>query len=303
MPVTTRFALLLVLAAVTGCGGNTEVSGSPPAGSGGGGAATGDAGPPDGGERPSCKSTQPLCAGRSCCALGHVPGGTFNRYNDAKYPATVSPFDLDIFEVTVARMRPFVETVEAGWRPAVGSGASPYAPGSGWKTAWTDLARFEIFREELAPTFDNPRPLNKYTTWTDKPGPNEAMPVSWVYWLFAQAFCIWDSGRLPTIAEWRFAASGGSEQRAAPWGDDPATPERAVLNWTHNDGHQMPGFYTNVGSAPKGAGRWGHMDLEGGRSEWIFDGAPTGSETWEWPPPSCHATTARGCLSATFRWL
>ena len=244
-----------------------------------------EGGPPTAADRPSCKPAQPTCAGQSCCAVGHVPGGAFNRYNDPKYPATVSPFDLDVFEVTVARMRPFIDAVEAGWRPPLGSGASPYVPASGWRAEWTDLAMFEVLREQMAPVFDHGGPNEKLITWTSEPGLNEAMPTAFEQWGLAQAFCIWDGGRLPTIAEWRFAAAGGDEQRPYPWGDEPATPDRAVLNRAPSGSSEVPQFYTEVGSVPKGAGRWGHMDLEGSRAEWIMDGAPTGTEAWQWPTP------------------
>lgn len=64
-----------------------------------------------------------------CCASLPV-GGTFYRSYDGfttalmsqAYPATVSDFNLDKYEVTVGRFRQFVNTWVTGWRPTAGAG-------------------------------------------------------------------------------------------------------------------------------------------------------------------------------------
>lgn len=278
-----RSALLssFALASLLGCSGEVQVdtttmSGSAGSSSGGAGgtagAPTGGAGTggslPSGAERPSCAGKDLTCAGQSCCAVSLVPGGTYNRLNDPAYPATVSDFYLDIFEVTVGRMRSFVEAYP-GSKPKAGDGAHPKEPKSGWNEDVYLPDSQEKLRWALGtdPGADDKTP---FLPWTDEPGPNENRPISNVTWQVAQAFCIWDGGRLPTEAEWNYAIAGGDEQRTYPWGEAPTKPEWAALNYNDPGGpYDMAGL--DVGMLSGGATRWGHLDMNGGRMEMMLD--------------------------------
>lgn len=234
----------------------------------------------------SCTGLAATCGPNSnegCCASAMVPGGTFYRsydfatdstYKDMGFPATVSSFVLDKYEVTIGRFRQFVN---AGYGtqanpPAAGAGAHPNLPGSGWDPAWNDkLTANTTTLVGLLKCDPN--------GWTDLPGNNENKPVTCITWYEAMAFCIWDGGYLPTEAEWNYAASGGSEQRAYPWSPS-ASPGSTTIDCSYSNYYNNPpnascvstGGTTRVGfESPKGDGRWGHSDLGGNAWELVLD--------------------------------
>jgi formylglycine-generating enzyme len=90
-------------------------------------------------------------------------------------------------------------------------------------------------------------------------------PVVAVNWFDAAAFCRWLSAewkmhiRLPTEAEWEFAARGGVEQKPYPWGDEPRT--YPLVRW--KDGPEPV-----AGTEPNG---YGLFDMCENVHEWCSD--------------------------------
>jgi formylglycine-generating enzyme required for sulfatase activity len=184
--------------------------------------------------------------------------GAADGYPDERpvRPVKVKSFWIDRHEVTVAQFGRFVaatgyrtEAERAGW-----SGVFVIA-----NRAWERIDGAD-WRHPEGPRAPEPRPDE---------------PVTQVSWNDAVAYADWSGKRLPTEAEWEFAARGGTSGGQFPWGDEPCPAGRCVANWwqgefpTRNTGQD--GY---VGRAPVGRfapNGFGLYDMIGNVWEWTAD--------------------------------
>jgi len=124
---------------------------------------------------------------------------------------------------------------------------------------------------------------------------NAEFPVNCIDWHQAVDFCEWAGGRLPTEAEWEYAARSEGKDITYPWGDEAITCERVYIGDEEADCEWKPA----VCSREEGNTSQGLCDMAGSLREWVQDlyhpdyvGAPADGSAWE--PDEGGAHVLRG---------
>jgi sulfatase modifying factor 1 len=157
-----------------------------------------------------------------------LPGGEFlmGTEDAAGFPADgegpirrvrLKPFAIDRTAVTNARFAAFVQAT--GYRSE--------AERIGWSFVFHHFLTARARGKVMGSVAETPWWLAvKGAYWAKPEGPDSSLrgrrdhPVVHVSWNDAAAYAAWAGKRLPTEAEWEFAARGGLEQRLFPWGDE-----------------------------------------------------------------------------------
>jgi sulfatase modifying factor 1 len=121
-------------------------------------------------------------------------------------------------------------------------------------------------------------------TWRDPEGPGtdvflskrEDHPAVHVSWNDAAAYCDWRLGRLPTEAEWEFAARGGREKKVYPWGNkfQPRGYHRANVfhgEFPHGSTAEDGWHFSAPVEAFDEQNKWGLKNMVGNVWEWVAD--------------------------------
>lgn len=223
-----------------------------------------------------------------------LSGGEFDMGTDAMdgFPAdgegpirkvTVAPFRISPYAVTNEEFQAFVQA----------TGYVTEAETFGWSFVFHLLASEET-KEKVK---DVPQQVPWWLVvegayWAKPEGPDSSIedrmnhPVVHISWQDAEAFCKWSGTRLPTEAEWEYAARGGLSRKTYPWGDLLKVDGKHMCNiWQGKFPVKNNASDGYVGTAPVDAyepNGYGLYNMSGNVWEWC----------WDWFSPGYHKQTA-----------
>jgi sulfatase modifying factor 1 len=213
----------------------------------------------------------------------YLAGGTFlmgtddqeGFKDDGEGPireVTLSPFYIDPCTVTNAQFKQFIDE----------TGYVTDADKFGWSFVFHLLVS-----EEIAKTVQNVVQRTPWwwnvagASWKHPEGPDSSIedrmdhPVIHTSWNDAAAYCEWAGKRLPTEAEWEFAARGGLSQKRYPWGDLLKHEGRHMCNvWQGKfpeKNNQSDGYLSTAPARSFEPNGFGLYNVSGNVWEWCAD--------------------------------
>jgi formylglycine-generating enzyme required for sulfatase activity len=236
-----------------------------------------------------------------------IGGGSFRMGSQAFYPeeqpvtsVEVESFEIDRYAVTNRDFTRFVEatgyvtTAEQPLDPAdlpgavlddLGAGSLVFVPTSGR----VDLADWRQWWRWVPGA-----------GWRHPRGPQSSLdglddhPVVQISFRDAMAYAAWAGKRLPTEAEWEYAARGGLDGATFAWGEEPNGPGRLWANtWQGDFPYRNTGAAGWVGTAPVGTfppNGYGLHEMTGNTWEWTSD---FWTDRHTEPAPACGCSPDR----------
>lgn len=235
---------------------------------------------------------------RSTKGMVLIPGGTYamgadnDQASEDEYPkhtVRVDSFLMDVTEVTNADFSAFVDATgyvtTAERKPDWEELKNSVPPGTPKPADSLLVAASLVF----TPT-DGPVDLNNYATWwrwqkgaswKHPEGPNSdikgkgSYPVVHISWDDAQQYCKWAGKRLPTEAEWEWAARGHLNNNVYPWGNERVNAGAPKTNSWEGEfpyrNEQKDGYFKVAPVASFAPNGYGLYDMAGNVWEWCND--------------------------------
>jgi formylglycine-generating enzyme len=227
-----------------------------------------------------------------------IPGGTFDMGGDneqadpdeyPKHKVQVSPFYMDVTEVTNAQFKKFVDATSyittAEKKPDWEEMKKTLPPGTAKPDESMLVAAALVFKQTTGPVdlkdYNQWWAWEKGADWKHPQGANstitgkENYPVVHVSWDDAMAYCKWAGKQLPTEAEWEFASRGGLTNNIYSWGNEHVNTGKAKCNsWEGNFPYKnlnTDGYITAAPVKTYAPNAYGLYDIAGNVWEWCSD--------------------------------